>query len=116
MENKMAKYASNGYINLGQIPCDKAMILWTALNSVHCFHPNALPKQLEMLRELRAKLIAGGIPKEDVDEHDDILAMYWDMHKSKFIEMENPVTKKDFYAVRCKHRDEVLANMGDDNE
>lgn len=104
----MAKYASNGFINMGQVPYEEAMLHWIALNEVHFTDAEANKAQLQMLRVLRAKLLAGGIPQKIVDEHDQILVMYWDNHKHAFIDMDEPITRKDWYAVKCKRRDEYF--------
>ena len=112
----MAKYANNGFINMGQISYQEAMLHWIALNEVHFTDEKANKTQLQMLRILRAKLLAGGVPKEHIDEHDHILLMFWDANKNEFIDMDEPLTRKDWYAVKCKRRDKYLGKINaDDN-
>ena len=83
----------------------QTFILWEALNQT-CFS-NAKKEQLELLRILRDQLMkhGGQSQPEIMDATDEILKSEWLENREKW--MDEGLTKKGFYALKNKKREEL---------
>ena len=104
---------SNGWICKLNLTPRQTFMLWEALNQT--WFSNAEDDQLELLRILRDQLMKHGGKEnpELMDKTDEILSGHWMEHRESY--MDQGLTKKGFYAVKNKKRDEIQLNAGGQN-
>ena len=96
---------STGWICKLNLTPQQTFMLWEALNST--WFSNAKKEQHELLRILRDQLMKhGGETNADLIENtDEVLHGHWIDHRESY--MDKGLTKKGFYALKNKKREEL---------
>ena len=96
---------SNGWICKLNLTPNQTFMLWEAINGM--WFTNMQKEQLEICRILRNELMKhGGLSNPELmDKTDEILKSHWQQHREKY--MDEGLTKKGFYALKNKKRQEM---------
>ena len=95
---KSSKYISNLKLTPKQV-----FMLWESLNSI--WFSNAKKDQLQLLRVLRRELMSMSDNHQVIEKTDDVLCGEWMDNREDY--MDEGLSKKGFYAVKSKKREEM---------
>lgn len=100
-EVSMSKYFSKL-----QLTPQQTFLLWEALNAT--WFSNSMKDQLQLLRVLRAELLSMGSCEENhelIEKTDQLLRDEWMSKREGY--MDQGLSRKGFYAVKNKKREEM---------